>query len=97
MFKYYSIKKYGTKFLPALEKRYGEKFYYSPSEVRTTVYKDDFNPKFLPLAYLLFLEHKALKHILAVEYPTLNIRQYQQEIIAYLAQKNYHGYLNKLA
>ncbi|WP_085296919.1 hypothetical protein [Cognaticolwellia mytili] len=97
MFKYYSIKKYGVKLLPALEKRYGIKPHYNPSEVRATVYQSNFNPKYLPLAYLLFLEQNALKNVLYTEYPELNIGQYKQEIINYLNRKRYHGYLQKLA
>ncbi len=97
MFKYYSIKKYGEKLLPALEKRYGVKNYYSSSEVRATVYQNNFNPKYLPLAYLLFLEQSALKNVLYAEYPELNISQYKQEILTYLDRKRYNGYLQKLA
>jgi hypothetical protein len=97
MFKYYSIKKYGAKLLPALEKRYGEKAHYSSSEVRATVYQNNFNPKYLPLAYILFLEQNALKNVLYTEYPELNISQYKQEIVTYLNQKRYSGYLQKLA
>ncbi len=97
MFKYYSIKKYGKKLLPALEKRYGNKQYYSASEVRATVYQHNFNPKYLPLAYLLFLDQNALKNVLYLEYPELNINQYKQEIVEYLSRKQYSGYLKKLA
>ena len=96
MFKYYSIKKYGAKLLPTLEKRYGKKKYYSASQVRATVYQNDFNPKYLPLAYLLFLEQNSLKNILFIEYPELNISQYKKEIGAYIARKKYDGYLQNL-
>ena len=96
MFKYYSIKKYDVKLLPALEKRYGEKQHYSASQVRATVYQNDFNPKYLPLAYLLFLEQSALKNVLYIEYPELNIGQYKQEICEYLTRKQYRGYLQNL-
>ena len=97
MFKYYSIKKYGAKLLPALEKRYGKKTHYSSSEVRATVYHNNFNQKYLPLAYLLFLEKSALENVLYTEYPELNICQYKQEIVSYLSRKRYNGYLQKLA
>ena len=55
MFKYSSIKKYGNKLLPALEKKFGNKTYFSASEVRSTVYKKNFNPAFLPLGYIISL------------------------------------------
>lgn len=96
MFKYYSIKKYGKKLLPALEKRYGHKEYYSASEVRATVYQNNFNPKYLPLAYLLFLDQNALKNVLYSEYPELNISHYKQDIVEYLNRKQYQGFLKKL-
>lgn len=96
MFKYYSIKKYGTKLLPTLEKRYGVKTYYTASQVRATVYQNSFNPKYLPLGYLLFLEKTSLKNVLYSEYPELNISQYKQEMVNYLDQKQYKGYLQKL-
>jgi hypothetical protein len=97
MFKYYSIKKYGAKLLPTLEQRYGKKTSYSASEVRATVYQNNFNPKYLPLAYILFLEQNALKNVIYIEYPELNISQYKQELIDYLNRKQYNGYLQKLA
>lgn len=96
MFKYYSIKKYGVKLLPTLEKRYGAKKYYSASQVRTTVYQNDFNPKYLPLAYLLFLDQNTLKNVLHIEYPEIDISQYRQEICEYLVGKQYSGYLQNL-
>tara|TARA_R110000737_G_scaffold102815_2_gene136211 strand:+ start:449 stop:781 length:333 start_codon:yes stop_codon:yes gene_type:complete len=96
MFKYYSIKKYGAKLLPTLEKRYGKQKYYSASQVRTTVYQNDFNPKYLPLAYLLFLDNNTLRNVLFTEYPELNISQYKNDIGAYIARKKYDGYLQNL-
>lgn len=96
MFKYFSIKKYGAKLLPTLEKRYGEKKHYSASQVRSTVYQNDFNPKYLPLAYLLFLEQNALKNVLFSEYPELNINQYKKDIGLYIARKKYNGYFQTL-
>ena len=93
VFKYYSIKKYGAKLLPTLEKRYGKKKFYSASQVRSTVYQNDFNPKYLPLAYLLFLDQNALKNVLFAEYPELNISQYKKDIGLYIARKKYNGYL----
>lgn len=83
--------------MPALEKRYGCKEHYSASEVRATVYQNNFNPKYLPLAYLLFLDQNALKNVLYLEYPELNICQYKQDIVEYLSRKQYNGYLKKLA
>lgn len=96
MLKYYSLKKYGRKFSPTLEKRYGRKQHYSASEVRATVYQNDFNPKYLPLAYLLYLEKNMLKNVLYAEYPELNVAQYKEDIINYLSKKNYSGSLLQL-
>ena len=96
MFKFWSIKKYGTKLLPKLEKRYGNQTYYSAHQVRATVYQESFNPTYLPLGYLLFLERDELKQTLATEFPGLNIHQYKKDILDYLDTKSYQGYLQKL-
>tara|TARA_R110000787_G_scaffold65584_4_gene147553 strand:+ start:1614 stop:1925 length:312 start_codon:yes stop_codon:yes gene_type:complete len=96
MFKYYSLKKYSKKLLPTLEKRYGKAQYYSASQVRATIYQHDFNPKYLPLAYVLFLEKKALKNVIYIEFPALNINQYKQEICQYLADKQDDSCLQSL-
>jgi hypothetical protein len=97
MFKYYSIKKYGVKLRPALVRRYGEKTYYSASQVRTTVYKNNFNPKYLPLAYILCLEKNVLQNVMHIEYPELVVNQYKQDMVDYLVSKQYSGYLQILA
>lgn len=96
MFKYYSLKKYSKKLLPALEKRYGKAKYYSASQVRATIYQHDFNPRYLPLAYLLFLEKNSLKNVIYIEFPELNMIQYKDEICQYLACKQSDSYLKKL-
>lgn len=96
MFKYYSIKKYDTKLLPTLAKRYGSKSYYSASQVRATVYQKNFNPKYLPLAYLFFLDSNSLKNTFYIEFPEIDILEYQQEICQYLTQKKLNGYLKNL-
>ena len=71
MFKYSSIKKYGKKLHPKLVKRFGEQQFYSSSQVRSTVYQCDFNPDYLPLGYLLFLDKTASNEIIKVEFPQL--------------------------
>lgn len=96
MFKKHAIKKYGKKLLPTLKKRYGEKPYYSASEVRATVYKNSFNPKYLPLAYLLCLEQQDLNNVLFSEYPELDIYQYKKDIFSYIIQKNHTKYFQNL-
>lgn len=96
MFKNQSIKKYGLKLLPTLEKRYGTQKHYSASEVRTTVYQNDFNPKYLPLAYFLFLDQITLKNVLFAEYPDLNISQYTKDIADYIVRKKYSRYFQDL-
>lgn len=96
MFKYWSIKKYGTKFLPTLEKRYGKLPHYSAHQIRATVYQKDFNPEFLPLAYLLFLSQQEQEKIMAREFPDLNIDAYKKEILDLLESKQYQGFLEVL-
>lgn len=96
MFKYRAIKKYGTKLLPVLEKSYGKQNYYTPSQVRTCVYKNDFSPKYLPLGYLLFTTPKELNNLLALEFPLLDLNKFKQDILTYLGNKKYQGYLQVL-
>tara|TARA_R110000744_G_scaffold113120_1_gene211968 strand:+ start:1998 stop:2267 length:270 start_codon:yes stop_codon:yes gene_type:complete len=83
--------------MPVLVNRYGAKKHYSPSEVRTTVYHNNFNPTYLPLAYLLCLEQSDLKNVLFSEYPELDIEQYKKEIIAYIVRKKYGEYFQRLS
>jgi hypothetical protein len=96
MFKYWSIKRYGTKLLPTLEKNFGIKSVYTASEIRTTVFKNNFSPKFLPLGYILFLDSVSLKKTMYIEFPQINIYEYRTEILSYLNSKSYHGYLQVL-
>ena len=96
MFKYWSIKRYGTKLLPTLERNFGCKEYYTPSEIRMTVFKNNFSPKYLPLGYILFLNDNTLKETMYIEFPHVNICEYRQEISNYLDSKSYHGYLQVL-
>ena len=96
MLKFRAIKKYGAKLMPALESRFGEKKYYTPSEVRSTVYLKNFNPKYLPLAYLLYLEKNDLKNVIYIEYPELDIEQYTIEINDYISRKKYGEYFQRL-
>jgi len=97
MLKYWSIKKYGSKLLPLLEKRYGIKKYYTTNEIRTVIYRKSFNPKYLPLAYILFLESSELSKIMAKEFPSLVIANYKKEILTILNKRSYQGYLQVLA
>ncbi|NQZ81006.1 MAG: hypothetical protein HRT52_08340 [Colwellia sp.] len=97
MFKYWSIKKYGSKLLPLLEKRYGVKKHYTTNEIRTLVYRKSFNPKYLPLAYILFLESSELLIVMKNEFPLLSITDYKKEILNILNKKSYQGYLQVLA
>ena len=96
MFKYWSIKRYGSKLLPTLERNFGCKDYYTASEIRTTIFKNNFSSKYLPLGYLLFLDDISLKETMYIEYPQINIGEYRQEISNYLEKKSYHGYLQVL-
>jgi len=96
MFKKAAIKKYGTKLLPYLQKRYGKQSFYTARQVRATVFQCDFNPKYLPLGYLLFIEHSNLTKVLKVEFPNVDIAKYKQEMRCYLSERKYHGYLQLL-
>ncbi|MBA6264874.1 DUF6559 family protein [Colwellia sp. Bg11-12] len=96
MFKYWSIKSYGTKLLPTLKRNFGCKEYYTASEVRTTVFQNNFSPKYLPLGYILFLNDISLKETMYIEFPQVNISEYRKDISNYLTSKSYHGYLQVL-
>jgi len=97
VFKYSSIKKYGKKLHPALTKRYGEKNFYSASQIRSTIYQCDFNPKYLPLGYLLFLEKNSLIQVINQEFPQLCITKYKDEMCEYLSGRKYHCHLQVLS
>jgi len=96
MFKYWSIKKYGTKLLPILEKQFGPQQYYTASQVRSTVYLQNFDPKYLPLGYMLFVDPFKLNALFTKEFPQINILDYKREILFYLDRKSYKGYLKIL-
>ena len=96
MFKYWHIKKYGDNLANKLIKRYGEKSFYSASEIRATVYQCNFKPSYLPLAYLLYLEKPALETTLHTEFPELDIPSYKNEMLDYLGKKQYSGKLYQL-
>jgi len=96
MLKYWSIKRYGTKLLPTLERNFGCKNYYTASEVRTTIFKNNFSSKYLPLGYILFLDEISLKETMYLEFPQVCISEYRKEISSYLKGKRYHGYLQVL-
>ena len=97
MFKYWSIKKYGNKLLPQLIKRYGKQKFYSERQIRATVYQCNFNPKYLPIGYILYLEPSKLNVIIDKEFPNLSISDYRKEISSYLETKQYSGSLEALA
>lgn len=80
MFNKLSVRRYIKKLGPALEKQYGPSNNYSASQVRTIVFKKDFNAKFLPLAYIMFLEKEELNAILAVEFPDLCLSHFEKTV-----------------
>lgn len=96
MFKKYAIKKYGDRLPTKLKERYGEQEFYSARQIRATVFQCNFNPTYLPLAYLLFLDKTALLVTLKNEYPELSVQQYKEEIKDYLTQRKYYGCLEIL-
>ncbi len=96
MLKRRAIKKYGKQLLPRLQQRYGEQTFYNASQVRATVYQCNFNPKYLPLGYLLFLDSCSLNKVAATEFPELCMKEYKQEIKDYLSKRKYYGNLTLL-
>jgi hypothetical protein len=96
MFKRAAIKRYGHRLQPKLNKRYGEQSFYSARQVRATVYQCNFNPSYLPLGYLLFLDKPELTDVLESEYPELCLDGYKNEIKTYLDQRKYYGNLELL-
>jgi len=96
MFKRRAIKKYGNQLLPKLQKRYGENTFYNASQVRSTIYQCNFNPSYLPLGYILFLDSSDLNTVITTEFPELCIRKYKEEMKDYLSERKYYGYLKLL-
>ncbi|MFT5757272.1 MAG: hypothetical protein ACI9LM_002001 [Alteromonadaceae bacterium] len=80
MFKKLAIKKYANKLLTTLKKRYGDHDKYSASQIRETIYKCGFNPKYLPLAYILHLQKEQITATLGLEFPHLNIASFRKEV-----------------
>jgi hypothetical protein len=97
MFKRRAIKKYGNKLLSKLQHRYGEQTFYNASQVRATIYQCNFNPNYLPLGYILFLDSCDLSKVITTEFPELCIRKYKEEIKDYLNERKYYGYLKLLS
>jgi hypothetical protein len=96
MLKRRAIKKYGNQLLPKLQQRYGEQNFYNASQVRSTIYQCNFNPRYLPLGYLLFLDSCSLNKVTADEFPELCMREYKREIKDYLSNHKYYGSLKIL-
>jgi len=97
MLKHAAIKKYGNKLLPRLQQRYGDQLFYTASQIRATVYQCNFNPQFLPLGYLLFLDPPLLIQLMREEFPTVCIQGYKKDIRDYLDKRKYHGHLQLLS
>ncbi len=93
MFKYWSIKKYGLSLQNKLIKRYSSQKHFTAHQVRSTVYQCNFNPKYLPLAYLLYLTPAQLTKIMTNEFPDICISHYKNEILTYLDTKKYQGFI----
>ncbi len=97
MFKYSSIKRYGKRLHPKLVKRFGEKKFYSSSQIRSTVYQCDFNPEYLPLGYLLFLEKNASQEIITLEFPQLCLITYKKNLLDCLKSRDSEVFSEVLA
>lgn len=80
MFNRFSVKRYIKKLRPLLEKQYGQRNTYSASQVRTTVFKKNFDTKYLPLAYIMCLNKDDIRTVLNVEFPELCVTDFEQTI-----------------
>lgn len=80
MFRKLSVKRYIKKLRPVLEKQYGQRSSYSASQIRETVFKKDFNTKYLPLAYIMCLRKDELATVLGVEFPNLCITNFELNV-----------------
>lgn len=80
MFSRFSVKRYIKKLRPVLEKQYGQHNSYSASQIRTTVFKKNFNTKYLPLAYIMCLKKDEISTVLGVEFPGLCVTDFEQTI-----------------
>lgn len=96
MLKYWHIKKYGEHLASKLAKRYGEKDFYTASQIRATVYQCNYKPSYLPLGYLLYLDKANVEEVFANEFSDLCINEYKNDMLAYLNKKQYNGRLYEL-
>ncbi|WP_039989299.1 DUF6559 family protein [Paraglaciecola arctica] len=80
MFNKFAIKRYVKKLRPLLEKEYGQRSTYSASQIRTTVFKKNFNAKYLPLAYIMCLKKEETQLVLSVEFPDLCVSAFKETI-----------------
>ncbi len=83
-FKTWSIKKYNDPLLNKLTKRYDKRQFYTAHQVRATVYQCCFNPKYLPLGYILYLSPSELTVVMANEFPEIDLAVYKQTYNQYL-------------
>ena len=79
-----------------LIKHYGEQEFFTPSQIRTVVYRKDFDPKYLPLGYMLCAEPAAVKQVMKKEFPQIDINAYKSEIVGYLEKQKDRGYFQVL-
>ena len=96
MLKYRAIKKYGNKLHQLLESKFGVKKFYTASEIRSTVYKSNFSPTYLPLGYILYLNNAELDKVLLREFPEIDPIKYKQEIVNFLDKRGYQGAMREL-
>lgn len=80
MFNKLSVKRYVKKLRPVLEKKYGQRNTYSARQIRTTVFKANFNVRYLPLAYIMCLKKDEIISVLDVEFPELCVTEFEQTI-----------------
>ncbi len=83
-FKAWSIKKYHLPLQSKLAKRYGKRQHYTAHQVRATVYQCCFNPRYLPLGYILYLSPSELIAVMRNEFPEIELAIYKQEFNQYL-------------
>jgi len=94
-FQNWSINKYNIPLKNKLTKRYGKRRYYTAHQVRATIYQCYYNPKYLPLGYILYLSPSELIAVMENEFAEINLSIYKQEFSQYLERfvDNHHNTL----
>jgi hypothetical protein len=87
MFSPRKLQHYFSKLPYKLQKKYGKKSTYSATEIRETVFKCDFNVKYLPLGYLMFLPKDQARFYISTEFPNFSFTSLQAQITHLIEKK----------